>query len=173
MTVADTLNPAAALKRKAGALALAVAVAAPAEGLRQWAYRDPVGILTVCYGTTGAAVQQGKQYSLAECKALLTADMLKAVNQVERCATGLPEHQLAAWADAVYNLGPKIVCDTRPAPNGSTAARLLAAGQRDEACRQLPRWDKATLAGQTITLPGLTKRRAVEMQLCLTGRLPA
>lgn len=169
MTVADTLNPAAALKRKAGALALAVAVAAPAEGLRQWAYRDPVGILTVCYGTTGAAVQQGKKYSLAECKALLNADMLKAVDQVERCAPGLPEHQLAAWADAVYNIGPRIVCDR----DRSTAARLLAAGQRDEACRQLPRWDKATLAGQTITLPGLTKRRGVEMELCLTGRVPA
>lgn len=154
------------MSRRAASLALAVAIAAPAEGLRQWAYRDPVGVLTVCYGTT-SNVQQGKQYSLAECKALLDADMLKAIDQVERCVPGLPAHQLAAWGDAVYNLGSTIVCNTQR----STAARLHAAGMHDAACRELPKWDKATLAGQTLTLPGLTKRRAREMHLCLTGEV--
>lgn len=151
-------------QRKAAALALAAAVAMPAEGLRQWAYRDPVGILTVCYGTT-ANVQPGKQYTLDECKGMLNADMLKALDQVERCAPGLPPHQLAAWGDAVYNLGPTIACDkTR-----STAARLLASGRTAEACSELPKWDKARVAGQLVTLPGLTTRRAKEQRLCLTG----
>jgi GH24 family phage-related lysozyme (muramidase) len=38
-------------RRRSAAAALAVAIAIPAEGLRQWAYYDPPGILTVCYGS--------------------------------------------------------------------------------------------------------------------------
>lgn len=149
-------------QRKATALAIAAAIAIPAEGLRQVAYRDPPGILTVCYGST-TNVQPGKVYSLAECKARLDADMLAAVDTVERCAPGLPVNALAAFSDAVYNIGPTIACDkTR-----STAARLLALGLIEDACRQLPRWNKATVAGQLVELPGLTKRRAKEMELCL------
>jgi len=149
-------------QRKATALAIAAAIAIPAEGLRQVAYRDPPGILTVCYGST-TNVQPGKVYSLAECKARLDADMLSAVATVEKCAPGLPVNALAAFSDAVYNIGPTIACDkTR-----STAARLLALGMVEDACRQLPRWNKATVAGQLVELPGLTKRRAKEMELCL------
>lgn len=148
--------------RKAKALALAAALAIPAEGLRHYAYYDPPGILTTCYGSTTNVVK-GRYYSLEECKARLDTDMLSAINTVERCVAGLPANKLAAFADAVYNMGPTIVCDkTR-----STAARLLAAGKADEACRQLPRWDKARVAGAMIALPGLTKRRNAEMALCL------
>ncbi len=143
-------------------MAIAAAIAIPAEGLRQVAYRDPPGILTVCYGST-FNVQPGKVYSLTECKARLDSDMLAAVDTVDRCAPGLPVNVLAAFADAVYNIGPAIACDkTR-----STAARLLALGMIEDACRQLPRWNKATVAGQLVELPGLTKRRAKEMELCL------
>lgn len=149
-------------QRKATALALAAAIAIPAEGLRQVAYRDPPGILTVCYGST-TNVQPGKVYSLAECKARLDADMLAAVSTVEKCAPGLPVNALAAFSDAVYNIGPTIACDK----SKSTAARLLALGMVEDACRQLPRWNKATVAGQLVELPGLTKRRAKEMELCL------
>lgn len=149
-------------QRKATALALAAAIAIPAEGLRQVAYRDPPGILTVCYGST-TNVQPGKVYSLAECKARLDADMLAAVATVEKCAPGLPVNALAAFSDAVYNIGPTIACDK----SKSTAARLLALGMVEDACRQLPRWNKATVAGQLVELPGLTKRRAKEMELCL------
>lgn len=150
-------------KRLALAGALAAAIAIPAEGLRQFAYYDPPGILTVCYGSTTNVVK-GKKYSLEECRARLDADMAAAVDHVERCAPGLPVNALAAFSDAVYNIGPKIVCDTK----ASTAARLLKAGDVPGACRQLPRWNKASVGGAMVELPGLTKRRAAEMQLCLT-----
>lgn len=157
------------LQRKAAALVVATTLAAPAEGLRQWAYRDPVGILTVCEGHTGPDVDPTRKYSLAECKALMTADMQKAVDQVERCAPGLQPHQLAAFADTVFNAGATVACDKTK----STAARLLAAGRVDDACRQLPRWDKAFVAGVPVALPGLTKRRAKAAHLCLTGEVLA
>ena len=144
------------------AMALAVAIAMPAEGLRQYAYRDPAGILTVCYGTTGSSVVSGKNYSLAECKALLERDMLEAIEQVERCHPGLPTEVLAAFSDAVYNIGPKVACD-------STASRLLDKGNFEAACNELPKWNKARVAGTLVELPGLTKRRKKEQELCLQG----
>lgn len=151
--------------RKAAAIALAIAICAPAEGLRQKAYYCPAGILTTCFGSTGPHVQKGITYTLDQCKALLNADMLKAVNAVERCAPGLPAPVLAAFADATFNMGPTIACNTKQ----STAARMLAAGRIEDACLQLARWDKARVAGVMVRLPGLTKRRANEQALCLTG----
>jgi lysozyme len=150
--------------RIAAAIALATAIAIPAEGLRKYAYYDPPGILTVCYGST-TNVQKGKKYSLDECKALLDADMLKAVETVDKCVPGLPGNVLAAFGDAVYNLGPTIACY----PGKSTAAKHLAAGRLTDACNQLPRWNKARVAGVAVELPGLTKRRSAEQALCLEG----
>lgn len=153
-------------KTKIGvAVALAVAIAAPAEGLRQTAYKDPVGILTVCYGYTGSDIKTNVTYTKEQCRALLDSEMLLAIDTVDRCVPGLPVEVLAAFGDAVYNMGPKIACDTR----ASTAARLLRAGKIADACEQLPRWDKAIIGGVPVTLPGLTKRRLVEKELCLEG----
>ena len=151
-------------KKAALAAALATAIAIPAEGIRQVAYRDPPGVLTVCFGTTGKDVVKGKVYSMDECKALLTRDMLNAVQEVDACVPNAPTSVLAAFSDAAYNIGSKIACDKK----ASTAARKLAAQDWDGACRELPKWDKSTIAGQLVALPGLTKRRAKEMELCLT-----
>jgi lysozyme len=151
--------------RKAAAALIAVALAAPAEGLRRVAYYDPPGILTVCRGHTGPDVVKGKVYSLAECDSLMTADMRTAVEAVDRCAPGLPANVLAAFSDAVYNIGPTVACDREH----STAARLLYSGRITDACNQLPRWDKARVAGVMVPLPGLTKRRAAERDVCLQG----
>lgn len=151
-------------KRKLLIVAMATALAAPAEGLRTVAYRDPVGIPTICMGST-KGVKMGDTATPEQCRQLLTAEMLEAVDQVDRCVPGLPAHVAAAFADAAYNLGPAIVCDR----NRSTAARLLASGRLIEACRELLKWDKARVAGMLVALPGLTKRRAAEMDLCLNG----
>lgn len=156
--------PASAGKRVAAIAAIAAAVAVPFEGLRQFAYYDPPGILTVCYGHTGDVIK-GRKYSINECHALLSSDMLDAVFTVERCAPGLPYDTAAALSDAVFNIGPKLVCD----PGSSTLARKLKAGDIKGACEQLTRWDKARVAGVMVALPGLTKRRKAERDLCLGG----
>lgn len=144
--------------------ALACLLAIPAEGLRQYAYRDPVSILTVCYGHTGN-VDAARQYSLAECRALLESDMSQAVDAVLRCAPDAPDSVAVAFSDAVFNIGPTVACDR----SASTAARLLATKQWRQACEQLPRWDRARVGGQLVALPGLTKRRAAERDVCLEG----
>ena len=151
-----------AVNRKAAAAALAIAIAVPAEGLRQYAYTDPPGILTVCYGHTGKDVVAGRKFSLEECNAFLNDDMRKAIDTVERCHPGLPAPVLAAFGDAVYNMGPSVACN-------STASRYLAAGRISDACNELPRWVYAKVAGVNVKLPGLVKRRALERDLCLEG----
>lgn len=146
------------------AAAIAAALAAPAEGLRQYAYRDPVGIPTICFGST-KGVRMGDTATVEQCREMLTREMLEAVEIVDRCQPGLPVEVLAAFSDAAYNIGPVVACDT----GRSTAARLLAARRFAEACDQLLRWDRARVAGVMVALPGLTKRRAAERDVCLRG----
>ena len=152
-------------QKRAAAAALATAIAVPCEGLRQYAYYDPPGILTVCRGHTGPEVEKNKKYSLAECDQFMTDDMRQAVAVVDQCLPGLPVEVLAAFGDAVFNLGPTIVCDTQK----STAARKLKAKDIAGACNELPKWDKARIAGVKVALPGLTSRREKERALCLTA----
>lgn len=154
-------------KRISAAVAAATAIAIPAEGLRQFAYYDPPGVLTVCYGHTGNDFKKGVKYDMAQCKKWLDNDMLNAVLTVERCVPGLPDNVLAAFGDAVYNVGPRIACDRQR----STAARKLAAGDIEGACKELPKWNKARIGGVLVPLPGLTKRRNLEMALCLEPQL--
>jgi len=104
----------------------------------------------------------GDYKTTAECKALLTHEMREFVETVDRCAPGLPPNALAAFSSAAFNVGPALTC------GDTTAARLLRQGHWREACDQLPRWNKARVAGQLVELPGLTKRRAAERELCLS-----
>lgn len=148
--------------RRAIALAAAAVIALPAEGLRRVAYYDPPGVLTVCYGSTGN-VDPTRVYSMEECRQRFDRQMGAAVDTVESCAPGLPSSVLAAFSDAVYNMGPTIACNT----SASTAARLLRAGKLEAACNELPKWDKVRMLGGLVALPGLTARRALERDICL------
>lgn len=151
-------------QKRTAALALATAIAIPAEGLRQAAYLDPVKIPTICFGTT-TGVKLGDYRTVEQCKAYLNRDMEASVAIVERCVQPtLTVNQTAAFADAVYNIGSTPVCDQ----SKSTLARKLAAGDVIGACHELPRWDKARVMGVMVSLPGLTKRRIAERDLCLS-----
>lgn len=149
-------------RRLARLAALCCAVAAPCEGLREWAYADPgpEHTLTICYGHTGG-VKRGDHMTPEQCRAQLAADMGPAIAQVVRCAPGAPDGVVIAFADLTFNAGPRAACDREH----SAAARLLAAGRWREACEQLPRWNSSGGA----VLPGLVKRRALEREICLQG----
>lgn len=161
MSLVDLASPDKS-RRIAAVMTLATAIAVPAEGLRLYVYRDPPGILTACRGHTSPNLRLGQRFTLQQCDQFMTDDMRAAVLTVERCVPGLPEPVHAAFADAVFNIGPRIACDTQR----STAARLLKSRDLRGACAELPRWDKATVAGILVPLPGLTKRRAAERALC-------
>lgn len=150
----------------ASALIAAIAMAVHFEGLSLKSYADVgQGIITACYGHTGRDVRAGEKYTLEQCKKWLSDDMNLAIAAVDRCSPGLPDGPKAAFADAVFNLGPSIVCDRQR----STVARHLRDGRLTDACNQLLRWDKARVNGKMVTLPGLTRRRQAERELCLKG----
>lgn len=125
------------------------------EGTRTDAYRDPVGIPTICQGHT-AGVQMSDTASLADCKEMAAQDLLVANQGIDRCIhVPLTAGQRSAFADFVFNVGSVAFC-------GSTLARKLNAGDYAGACAELSKWDKA--GGHVLA--GLARRRAAERALC-------
>ena len=86
----------------AGCCAALLAYVPRFEGTEATAYRDPVGILTVCVGHTGADIVPGKRYTREECEQILVSDLLKHAEPVLKCTPGLVDHplQLAATLKA-------------------------------------------------------------------------
>lgn len=140
----------------AAVLAIAAPVIMKWEGVRYVPYVDPVGVLTVCYGSTGPHIVRGKQYTKAECEALLDGDMREANSHVRRCI-GVPmlRQVEAALTSAVFNAGPKVVC-------GSTIQKRALANDWPGACAGLDAWKYA--GGRVFR--GLVLRRADERKLC-------
>ena len=157
----------------AGAMSLATLAGATTfiggwEGMRTEAYRDIVGVWTVCYGET-RGVGPGDRHTKAECDAMLGQGIRQFEAALLRC---LPERGTAA-ADSYaemppgmkiavvswsYNVGTGAAC-------GSTLARRVREGNLEAACEQLPRWNRA--GGRVVR--GLTNRRGAERALCLTA----
>lgn len=150
-----------AIGATAGALSTATAVVSYYEGYEPTAYRDPVGIATICYGHTATA-RMGQTLSQAECTDLLQADLGTAFAAVDRRAqVDLPPPTRAALASFVYNVGEGNFAR-------STLLRKLNAGDLRGACHELSRWVYA--GGRKLN--GLVKRRATERELCLEGVAP-
>ena len=150
----DKSGKAAAAGAGAAIVALAALIIAPFEGKVNSPYRDPVGILTVCYGHTGKDIQQ-RRYSDAECMQLMQADVQKHAKALE-CTDGRYNiHQGAAIVSLAYNIGVAGFCR-------SSAAKAAQAGDYATACRKLALHNKA---GGKV-LPGLVTRRSFEQAIC-------
>jgi lysozyme len=134
--------------------AIGVTCVAGFEGLRTYAYRDPVNIPTICYGET-LGVKMGDRKTEYECKTMLTSRLEQFNRGVDKCIRApMSESRRAAMVSFSYNVGTGAFCK-------STLARRLNA--RDPlACDELLKWDKA--GGRA--LPGLTRRRIAERTLC-------
>jgi lysozyme len=143
-----------------GVLALAIAVVGGFEGLKTVAYRDIVGVPTVCFGET-RGVDMGDRYTVEQCQVML-GDGLKEFEQgMTACLDHperIPDKSYVAFLSATYNIGVKAFC-------GSSMRRLIDAGDIRGACDALLKWTKA--GGKTI--PGLVRRRNEERALCLDG----
>lgn len=144
---------------KGGAVVtLLVGLVGTFEGVRLTAYKDVVGVWTVCYGHT-EGVKPNDRYTLAECKSLLRSDLEKYADGIEQCVkVPLPEKRYVALVSFAYNVGVRAAC-------GSSVVRLINAGKTHAGCDALLKWDRA--AG--IRFPGLTKRRQKEREYCLVG----
>ena len=144
-------------------LSVAIPLIARWEGLRTEAYRDIVGVWTVCYGET-KGVQPGDTYTEAECRDMLAREVLSYRRgwhrylEPQTITQRLHAERDAAFTSLAYNVGVG-------GAGGSTATRRLNSGRVAGACDALTWWNKA---GQRV-VRGLIRRRAAEYQLCMIG----
>lgn len=145
----------------AAVIAITGALVMPAEGLRLTGYRDPIGIVTDCWGHTKTA-QLGKTNTVDECRRKLIEDFAEHEVGLQQCVrVPMSDHVHAAVLSWTFNIGVAKAC-------ASTLVRKLNAGDVAGACAELSRW---TLAGGK-ELPGLITRRAKERAVC-EGKVPA
>lgn len=136
-----------------------VALIASHEGTFTRAYLDPVGIPTICTGHTGPEVRVGQTVSLAVCSDLLKKDTGVAQRAVGRLVkVPVTQEQYDALVSFTFNVGEGNL-------SSSTLLRKANAGDCKGAGAEFLRWNRA----KGVVLPGLTKRRAEESQLWLTG----
>lgn len=142
----------------AGALMLSAAglasLALHEGGSLRTVYLDPVGIPTVCMGTTEGLTKAdvGKRYTAEMCEARNRASLRTAEAAVKRLVkTPITQGQYDSLVSFVFNVGEGNLA-------ASTLLRKLNAGQCTAAAAEFPRWNRA---GGKV-LKGLTTRRAEE-----------
>jgi GH24 family phage-related lysozyme (muramidase) len=128
------------------------------EGCRLTAYRDPVGIWTCGWGSTGSDVRAGTRWTQAQADKRLEADLTRADASVNALVDGVPttQGQHDALVDFVYNLGSANLAS-------STLLRRHRARDYAAAAAQFGQWIYA--GNPKVVLAGLVKRRAAEAAL--------
>lgn len=140
-------------------LASLVAVVGTFEGARYAAYRDPVGIPTICFGHT-AGVRMGDHATPSQCDALLVSELERHAAVLDCFNRELTDGQQIAVVSWAYNVGVAAACR-------STLVRLANQGAPPHVwCAELSEWTKS----RGIRLPGLVRRRAEERAYC-EGRI--
>lgn len=129
------------------------------EGFSAKAYYDPVGILTIGYGHTGADVKPGMEITKDKAMELMENDLQWAEDAV--CKTvrqPISQAQFDALVSFTYNCGAEALAT-------STLARKLNAGDILGAANEFLKWTKAG----GLELPGLVRRREEEKRMFLNG----
>ena len=130
------------------------------ESIRLHAYKCPAGVWTIGRGHT-KGVKEGDVINASAEVAQFQRDMIEWEQNVRAYLRRQPnENQLAAFISFAFNVGIK----------GFASSSVLKAYERfddDAAARSFLLWDKATVNGKKVPLPGLTARRAAEAALYL------
>ena len=130
------------------------------EGFRANAYRDPVNVWTIGFGTI-RGVKPGDVITRAEAERRLRQELVEYERAVERATGGnATQPQFDALVSFAYNVGVKGMA-------GSTVIKRHNAGDHQAAARAFALWNKA---GGKVW-PGLTRRRAAEAALYLTPEI--
>lgn len=155
--------------KKAGAWTLAGALALSLiggfEGLRTTAYRDVVGIPTICFGET-RGVHMGDKATRDECKQMLgdriLADFEPEMRACLKTPDMIPDKSYAAMLSLSYNIGSTAFCK-------SSVSRKANDGKLLESCDAFLAWNKARVNGVLTVVKGLDNRRREERALCVEG----
>eukprot|EP01130_Rhizamoeba_saxonica_P006179 TRINITY_DN2453_c0_g1_i1.p1 TRINITY_DN2453_c0_g1~~TRINITY_DN2453_c0_g1_i1.p1 ORF type:complete len:256 (-),score=60.45 TRINITY_DN2453_c0_g1_i1:37-804(-) len=128
------------------------------EGWEPCWYKDAAGYPTIGYGhliTSRDPYRKGDCITKSQGEALLKNDVKSAESCVgSNTKVSLSSNEFSALVSFTFNLG----CGNY---RSSTLLKKLNAGQKNEVCGELARWNKA---GGKV-LPGLTRRRKAECDL--------
>ena len=133
------------------------------EGFKSEAYRDPVGILTIGYGTTaaagvGIAPKLGMTITQDDAEVYLRRAVDKFAAKIRTGITAkINENQFGAFVSLAYNIGPGAFLS-------STALRKFNSGDLAGAADAILLFNKA--GGKVLN--GLVRRREAERKLFLT-----
>jgi len=132
---------------------------APFEGFMPIAYTCPAGKRTIGHGHV---IQPGEYFEAVDKKqamVLLQRDAEREAVVVARHLTvDLPQHQQDALISLAFNCGGRSIAR-------STLVKKLNDGLMEEAAAEFLRWNKIA----RVESRGLTRRRAAERKLFLTG----
>jgi len=132
------------------------------EGLELTAYRDPVGILTIGYGTTsragiGVTVREGMVITKTQAEEFLVRALEKFASELTPLFTRTPDdNQFGAMLSLAYNIGSGAFAR-------STCLKRFNAGDSEGAAQALTWFNKA--GGKVLR--GLVRRREAERDLFL------
>lgn len=133
------------------------------EGCKLTAYRDPIEVWTIGYGTTaraglGIIPTGGMTITQEDADQLLADGLNKFADQIRPMINaGLNDNQFGACVSLAYNIGAH-------AFSTSSALKHINAGDYDKAANAILLWNKA---GGKV-LKGLVRRREAERKLFLT-----
>jgi lysozyme len=138
------------------------------EGLRLKAYLDPVGIYTIGWGnifnfTKNRPVQKDDTITKAEAQLFFDIHMQGIIAGLKKLLkVNINENQFNALLSWVYNFNLQTLAK-------STLLNLLNAGKSKElVANEFLKWNKGTVKGKKVVLPGLVKRRRAEADLFLS-----
>ena len=152
----------------------------PWESTQNHAYKDMVGVVTICMGET-KGVKMGDYRTDEECEESLAKE-LAAYNKAMRkhVKVELKPYEEVAYTSFVWNLGETNF-------KNSTLLKKLNQGDHEGACNELLKWNKSTFNKQSAvtqikrgevctklsngmfscTVKGLTNRRKHEYEVCI------
>lgn len=139
-------------------VALATVFVGGWEGMQTVAYRDVIGVPTICYGET-RGVKLGDTATPEECRAMLAdglQDFADGVRDMMPSFDAMPPKRQVAVVSLAYNIGLGSFAK-------SSVRRELNAGNVKAGCDAFLLWNKAG----GIVFRGLTNRRKAERDLCL------
>lgn len=148
-------------------LSKATQLIAEFEGFSSVPYKDSIGKPTIGYGTT--LYPSGVRVEMTDpvCTKPMALSWLQfwiacVADELGPYITKEPTvNQWSALLSLAYNVGSHSVIH-------STLLKLFNSGHIEEASKQFPIWDHATIQGHLVELKGLKTRRLKEQELFLT-----
>lgn len=144
----------------------AMAMVKEFEGFRSQAYIDSDGTPVIGYGMSvvnDRKVRMGDDINQAHAELALSLKLQEIQQQILSSAVvKLNSNQLAALTSFAFNVGFESL-------ERSTLLKKINSGDYISAANEFPRWNKADMRGQLVTLSGLSKRRQAERAVFLSS----